>query len=107
MMMIDETITASNETSRAVSGVALSPSSSRASQAAVALQIIPPSSGDWSVDVEAGISTQSGVTFTKIGEYDQDDESLLSLIKVSHGCMYRFKHTSGGSIRVILSGGGG
>ena len=101
---IDQVIGVGGDESKQISGAEIAQIGSRAQNTEVTLQIVPQAAGDFEVHIEGAINTMNGASFDSFGSYDQDSDTLFSIVPISLGCLYRFKHISGVSCRVLLTG---
>ena len=103
--VINEVISTTNTLSKSVSGGELTRTTSKAQNTQVTLQIIPlDDMAAFDVDVEAMVNTSSDPEWRAIGKYTRSDETLVSIIPISLGVRYRFRHVSGADCRVLLTG---
>ena len=93
--MIDQVIDSGAPISAEINGAQLSRSGSRAQTTQISVQVIPEGSGSFEVHLEGSVNTRSGRAFSKIGEWTQSDDVLLSVFPVSQGCNYRLRHVFG------------
>lgn len=101
---IDELLDTNTTTSAEVSGGRMAQPGSRAQNTRVVAQVLPSANVDYSVVLEAAVNTLRGPKFETIGTFDQDDDSSITSFPIALGCLYRFRHISGGECRVLLTG---
>lgn len=93
---IDESVAAGGYSSE-ISGSTLALQDAKAQATQITAQIIPDdATADFEVHLEAAVNAVSGMKFTKIGEWDQDSDALLSVFPISLGVIYRFYNPTGG-----------
>jgi len=93
------------DTSRYISGSQLSAVGQRAHNTIITAQTFQADGGtdDYGVDIEVAVVPEGGSpTFQQLKALTQDDQ--VHTFQVSHGCLYRFKHTSGAKVRGLISG---
>ena len=101
---IDEKISAASDTSDVISGQSLLQPGSRAQNSLITAQIIPDSAADFEVQLEAAVNSRARVEFDAIGEWDQNEDTLITIFPISVNCLYRFKHISGAPCQVRMVG---
>ena len=102
--MIDEIINVGNLMSRSISGSELAARGSNSNNTQITFQIIPQNDLDFEVEVQAAVNSKHGAVYDVIALCDQDEDTLVSIIPISVGCMYRFRHVTGDACRVLLTG---
>jgi len=100
---IDAVISATSQHSPHVSGAELSNRGSVNHDRQCTIQIIPRAAGNFTVQLEAAANTGADRSFNDIGEWDQDEDTLVSIVPISENVLYRFKHISGAACRVVLT----
>lgn len=103
---INENISSTTPISEDVSGSALLSYSKKAANTSLMAQVIRvASSGNYEVDLEAGVVTRDGkLAFGKIGSFTQAEDKQPSVFDVSLKCRVRFRHVSGVEVTVRLNG---
>ena len=95
---IDEELESADDSySKEISGSNLAQSGDRAQNTQVYLQIIPSDeSADFTIQLEGAVNSIHGHKFTKIAEWNQDSESLMSVFPIALGALFRFHNPAGG-----------
>ena len=101
---LNEFVSATNAISSMISGSGLARPGEKAQASNITVQVIPDDDSSFEVYLEAGINSHDGAIFTKIGEWKNTDDCLLSIFPISLNCLYRFRHVSGVQCRVKLTG---
>ena len=105
MTPIDTKVSAASQYSKNVSGSKMAQMGSKGQSSIFTAQVVPDNpNGEFEVELQGAVNSIHGAVFTKFGSFDQDSETLISAFAFSMNCLYRFKHISGGSCRVLLTG---
>lgn len=104
MAGIDDSLTEGN-TTEYLSGQELAQAGTKARSTFISAQVIPSADEeDFEVHIEGAVNSPRGPVFTMIGKIDQDSDTKLCAYPISINCLYRFRHVSGVSCRVLMSG---
>ena len=103
--MIDETISATSQTSAEVSANKLYRATMEGTQQKLSVQVKPNSAAAFEVVLEGGINADNGqvVDWVEIGSWTETD-TLLSTFDASARTMLRMRHVSGIPCRVVVTG---
>ena len=101
---IGEIVSAANPESKSISGAELLKASAKAQNTFITAQLTPVAAGNFEIELEAAVNTQGSSAFTKIGSWDQDSDTRMSVLPVSMSVSYRFKRVSGVNCRCVLTG---
>lgn len=102
---IDEVLSSSNPTTKPLSGVSIAHGGSLGQSTTFTIQVVPPSSGAWSVSLEGGITPSNGgpPKFDPIADFDESSEQTIVTLPLTLGVQYRWRHVSGGDVTCRLA----
>ena len=104
MADLDAKVSAVFPTTEEVSGARLLRPGSRVHDGYVTIQIIPDDDSAFQVDMEAAVNAKSSRDYDSIGSWTEEDDTLVTVVPISEGVLYRFKHISGSACRVLMTG---
>lgn len=105
-MKIIDNLDAANPDGTEVLGSLIADAGARAVRAAAAIQIIrTANAGDYEVVLEGTIpqADSADEEWGNIGTFTQDEDGEVTVLTISLGVRYRFRHTDGVAVRCLMT----